>query len=76
MDVNISQAERKKIKNSLKFGDISRIARLSGKSRSTVKRWFLGEGNGLEIPDAIVSLIKARQKSLEGFKNSIKSIGF
>ncbi len=74
MEVNIPQSERRKIKNSLKFGDISRIAKLSGKSRSTVKRWFLGEANGFEIPDAIVSLIKARQKTLEGFKNSIKSI--
>ncbi len=74
MNLEISLAARKRIKDNLKFGDISRIAKLSGKSRSTIKRWFLGEGDSFEIPEAINSLYRSRQKTIDGFKSSVKSI--
>ncbi len=75
MKTNITKDERQKMLASLKFGDIAAIARLSGKSRSTIKRWFKNKGGGLEIPEAINNLLKTRQKTIEGFRSSLKSIG-
>ena len=71
----VSAEERNIIKKKLKFGDIIAIARLCGKSRATVKRWFNNEGDGYEIPGAIDKLYKTRQKTIESFRNSLNSIG-
>ena len=71
----VSSAERKIIKAKLKFGDVMLIARLSGKSRVTVARWFNNEGDCYEIPEAIDKLYKNRQKTIESFKNTLNSIG-
>lgn len=75
MKTNKSKTERQKIKDDLKFGDIALIAKLSGKSRVTVTRWFNYEGDCLEIPMAIEKLYKKRQKSIESYNNVLISIG-
>ena len=74
MKTNITLKERKIIKTNLKFGDIVLIARLSKKSVSTVKRWFMNQCDCFEIPNAINNLYKNRQKTLKSFKKSLDSI--
>lgn len=71
----VSAEERKIIKSKLKFGDIIAIARLCGKSRASVVRWFNNESDGYEIPEAIDKLYKTRQKTIESFRNSFSYIG-
>ena len=75
MKTHKNKTERQKIKDDLKFGDIALIAKLSGKSRITVTRWFNYEGDCLEIPMAIEKLYKIKEKSIESFKNVVISIG-
>jgi hypothetical protein len=75
MNSTITKAERQKIKANLKFGDIALISRLSGKSASTIKRWFNDEGNCIEIPNAIMRMYETREKTVKSFKNSLNSLG-
>ena len=75
MNSSITKAERLKIKSNLKFGDIALISRLSGKSKSTVKRWFLNEANCFEIPKAISQIYETRQKTMKNFKNTLNLLG-
>lgn len=64
MKASIAKDERQKIKDDLKFGDITITSQLSGKSKSTVKRWLANETDCFEIPEAINTLYKSRQKTM------------
>ncbi|MES2131997.1 MAG: hypothetical protein V4506_06570 [Bacteroidota bacterium] len=75
MNSTITKSERQKIKANLKFGDIALISRLSGKSASTIKRWFKNEGDSIEIPKAIMQMYETREKTVKSFKNSLNSLG-
>jgi len=75
MKASKTKTERQIIKENLKFGDIALIAKLCGKSRITVVRWFNYEGDCMEIPIAIEKLYKKREKTKESFNNVLVSIG-
>lgn len=59
--------ERQKIRKLLQFGDLAHLCRTTGLSKSTIDRWFKGQGNNDSIPYALNKLISSRnatQRSL------------
>lgn len=54
-------SNRIKQRKKLKYGDINKIAELSGVSRSTVERYFEGENNNEEIEAIVTTLLSERE---------------
>ena len=53
---------RKELKSKLGYGDIAKIAVLSGTERTTVHRWFRGETDNPDISLAVEGLIALKMQ--------------
>jgi hypothetical protein len=64
---------RKELKSKLGYGDIAKIAILSGTERTTVHRWFRGETDNPDISLAVDGLIALKMQIVsERLKNLAK----
>jgi predicted transcriptional regulator len=61
----IDQQKLKALRNQLEHGDLQRIAKHLGISRSTVAKVFTGEIRNIQVIEQALSMVKHRQKVLK-----------
>ncbi len=64
----------KKIKESLRYGDLKRIADLTGRSRNIISQTLKGRIKNMKICIVAERIAEKNEQELEDFKESIQNI--